>query len=150
MNERINEIEKSMQVTARCHCGQLTISAQIDPQKVFVCFCTDCQKMSGTAFRTVTPALQGTVRVEGQVTHYVKTADSGNLRVQGFCPVCGSQMYSKTNGNEPAYVLRVGAIEQASALKPSVKLWQRSQWSWVERLSEVPGCEHQEHFRVEV
>ncbi|MEY4507577.1 MAG: hypothetical protein RL297_2155 [Pseudomonadota bacterium] len=135
-----------MQVNARCHCGQLSLFAQIDPQKVFVCFCTDCQQLSGTAFRTVVPAIQGTVQVQGDVQHYTKTAESGNRRVQGFCPVCGSPMYSKTEGDTPAYVLRVGVLEQAGALKPSVKLWQRSQWPWVERLPEVTGCEHQELF----
>jgi Glutathione-dependent formaldehyde-activating enzyme len=40
-----------MKVTGGCHCGQITYEAEIDPATVRVCHCTDCQKLTGTAFR---------------------------------------------------------------------------------------------------
>jgi hypothetical protein len=135
-----------MKVNARCHCGQLSLTAQIDSTKVFVCCCTDCQKLSASAFRVVVPALPGSVSVRGEAQHYTKVADTGNRRVQGFCPVCGSGMYSKTEGDQPSYVLRLGVLEQACQLKPSFKLWQNSQWPWTEALSQVAGCQRQELF----
>jgi hypothetical protein len=55
-------------------------------------------------------------------------------------------MYSKTEGDQPSYVLRVGVLEQARQLKPSFKLWQSSQWPWTETLSQVAGCQRQEFF----
>lgn len=133
-------------VTGACHCGQVQIQAEIDADKVFVCFCSDCQKLSGTAFRVVVPATLGSVAVQGEVAHYVKTAASGRLRAQGFCPKCGSPMYSKTQGELDGYVLRVGVLNQAVDLKPVVKLWQSSQWAWTEKMSEIVGCPHQELF----
>jgi hypothetical protein len=42
-----------MKIDGRCHCGNITFEAEVDPATVAVCHCTDCQTLSGTAFRTV-------------------------------------------------------------------------------------------------
>ena len=57
----------------------------------------------------------------GQPTLYVKTtAESGNPRVQAFCPQCGSPIYSTTPGEGPkdSYMLRVGILRQRDQLVP--------------------------------
>jgi hypothetical protein len=82
-----------MRVDGSCHCGQVTFQAEVDPDKVLVCHCTDCQTLSGTAFRVVVYAEPGTFKLlTGQPKTYVKTAESGNRRVQGFCGNCGSSL----------------------------------------------------------
>ena len=53
-------MEKTMKVTGGCHCGQITYEAEVDPATVRVCHCTDCQKLTGTAFRTNISSLPGT------------------------------------------------------------------------------------------
>ncbi len=40
-----------MKIDGSCHCGHISYQAEIDPDKVVVCHCTDCQTMSGAAFR---------------------------------------------------------------------------------------------------
>ena len=42
-----------MKVDGGCHCGNITYRAEIDPDKVLICHCTDCQTLSGSAYRTV-------------------------------------------------------------------------------------------------
>jgi hypothetical protein len=50
--------------------------------------------------------------VRGTPTRYLKTtADSGNLRIQAFCPTCGTPMYATAPGdNPPAYTVRIGTL----------------------------------------
>ena len=36
-----------MKIDGACHCGHITYQAEVDPEKVVVCHCTDCQKASG-------------------------------------------------------------------------------------------------------
>ena len=68
-----------MKINGGCHCGALTYEAEIDPEGVTVCHCTDCQKMSGTAFRTVIRADKGKFSMlSGEPKIYVKTAESGD------------------------------------------------------------------------
>ena len=40
-----------MKIDGTCHCGNITYQAEIDPEQVYICHCTDCQSICGTAFR---------------------------------------------------------------------------------------------------
>jgi hypothetical protein len=48
-----------MKIDGACHCGYITYRAEIDPDKVLICHCTDCQTLSGTAYRSVAFAKDG-------------------------------------------------------------------------------------------
>ena len=41
-----------MKIQGGCHCGYITYEAEIDPEKVSICHCTDRQSGSGSAYRT--------------------------------------------------------------------------------------------------
>ena len=45
-----------MKVEGRCHCGKITYEAVVDPAKVSICHCTDCQMLTGSAYRASVPA----------------------------------------------------------------------------------------------
>jgi len=67
-----------MHVDGSCHCGRLTYTAEIDPAKVSICHCTDCQAMSSSAFRMIVVAEKGSFRLlSGEPTIYVTAAGSG-------------------------------------------------------------------------
>ncbi|MEO7223575.1 MAG: GFA family protein, partial [Devosia sp.] len=75
-----------MRVDGQCHCGAITFSAEIDPDRVRICHCTDCQQLSGTAFRVTAPCAETDFRLlRGTPRIYVKLADSGKRRQQAFC-----------------------------------------------------------------
>ena len=103
-----------MKVTGGCHCGHITYEAEVDPATVRVCHCTDCQKLTGTAFRANISSLPGTFRLKtGTPKIYIKTAESGNKRAHGFCPECGTPIYATSPEPNPStYGLRVGGIDQ--------------------------------------
>ena len=133
-----------MHVDGSCHCGHITYEAEIDPGKVIICHCTDCQVLSSSAFRMIVVAEKGSFRLRsGEPTIYVKTADSGRQRAQAFCPRCGTQMYSTPGDESPPqhYGLRVGSIRQRAALKPSRQFWSRSAFGWVEDIREIAHSE---------
>jgi hypothetical protein len=45
-----------MHIDGACQCGKITYAAEVDPQDVAICHCTDCQRLTGTAYRvTVSP-----------------------------------------------------------------------------------------------
>ena len=62
-----------MRIDGRCHCGYITFEAEADPDKAGVCHCTDCQSLSGSAFRTFLVVTDGTFRnFSGEPTVYVE------------------------------------------------------------------------------
>lgn len=133
-----------MQVNGQCHCGAVHVSAQVDPARVFVCHCTDCQVMTGSAFRVVVPVLAESLVVQGETTQYAKTADSGAVRWQCFCPACGTPLFARAECAGGVTTLRVGVLDQRARLVPAVQLWQRSALPWVHALADTPSCQRQE------
>ena len=70
-----------MEIDGQCHCGRVTYEAEIDPAKVSICHCTDCQTLSGSAFRVnIQAPAEHFVLLSGTPKSYVKTAESGNKR----------------------------------------------------------------------
>jgi len=133
-----------MQVHGSCHCGNIRFEAEVDPGKTAICHCTDCQQLTGTAYRVSVPAAQGSLRlITGEPAVYVKTADSGVKRAQAFCPNCGSPLYAYTPDDSPddarIYGLRVGCIAEREALVPTRQKWCRSALRWTADISGLPA-----------
>lgn len=139
--DRFNESRgmSRMKVDGGCHCGAITYEAVVDPEKVAICHCADCQHLSGTAYRAVVPAAARTFRLlTGEPRKYIKTADSGARRVHAFCANCGTPVYSSAVDDPPAYNLRLGTIRQRAYLAPRRQNWFRSAQSWVTNLEHIP------------
>ena len=137
-----------MKVDGGCHCGNIRYEAEVDPARVVICHCTDCQTLSGSAFRTVVSTREGSFRLlSGAPKVYVRTAESGNQREQTFCPDCGTPLYSAPVGGGAETVgLRVGTVRQRDQLIPSSQFWFRSSQTWLQRLSMMKKTEKQPVF----
>ncbi|MFI4888915.1 MAG: GFA family protein [Steroidobacterales bacterium] len=127
-----------MKVEGQCHCGQLSFEAEIDPNATRICHCTDCQTMTGSAYRVNVTAPAATFILKtGQPKICVKIADSGARRAHAFCPDCGTQIYSAAALDPPTYALRVGTLKQRAELRPNTQIWFRSALPWVMDLRDV-------------
>jgi hypothetical protein len=132
-----------MKIEGGCHCGFITYEAEVDPEKASICHCTDCQQLTGSAFRTSVPAADGNFwLISGEPAIYVKTAESGRQRVQAFCPRCGSPIYATAPGDGPkTYNLRTGTARQRDQLAPKRQIWCRSQQRWLGDIARMRGFE---------
>ncbi|HEV8389095.1 MAG TPA: GFA family protein [Dongiaceae bacterium] len=128
-----------MKIDGRCHCGAITYQAEVNPDRVVVCHCTDCQSLSGSAFRVAVPSEGDTFKfLTGRPKVYVKTtAESGSSRDQAFCPECGTPIYSSGVGGVPPMHIRVGTIRQRDELAPKRQIWFRSAQHWLAGLASL-------------
>lgn len=134
-----------MKVNGSCHCGQITYEADVDPARVGICNCTDCQVLTGSAFRVSVPASAETFRLlTGHPKVYIKTADSGAKRRHSFCPNCGAPVAASADvDNPPSYSLRVGCLAQKAQLAPKRRIWCKSALAWAQDIRSVPGIDGQ-------
>jgi len=131
-----------VKIDGQCQCGAIRFEAEVDPEKVTVCHCTDCQQFSGSAWRVSVPAPADTFRfTQGKPTTYIKTAESGNKRLMAFCGACGSALYSAAPENTPFYILRVGAVNQRADLPAKRQIWMQSALPWALDIHDLPGVE---------
>lgn len=140
-----------MKVDGGCHCGSIRYEAEVDPATFVICHCTDCQTLTGSAFRTVVATYAGAFKLlSGMPTVYVKTGESGNKREQTFCPVCGTPIYSAPVGEGTKVVaLRVGTIRQRDRLIPHEQYWFRSAQAWIPLLPTMKRRDTQPVFDAE-
>ncbi|HUB84664.1 MAG TPA: GFA family protein [Rhizomicrobium sp.] len=127
-----------MKIDGRCHCGQVTFEAEVDPVTAGICHCTDCQMLSGSAYRVSVRAAVQDFKLSGQVSEYIKTADSGNKRKHAFCPDCGTPVYATQLEAPTAYTLRVGTIRQRAELAPQRQIYCDSAVPWSADIGSVP------------
>jgi hypothetical protein len=126
-----------MKIDGGCHCGNISYTAEVDPEKVGICHCTDCQTLSGTAFRVSVPAAMENFQLTGNLKIYVKTAESGAKRAQGFCPECGTPIYATAAENPDIFNIRVGTARQRAELRPKSQGWYRSARDWINDLASM-------------
>jgi hypothetical protein len=137
-----------MKIDGGCHCGFIRYEAEAEPQKAMICHCTDCQTLSGSAFRTVVMTREGTFKVlSGHPKIYVKTGENGTKRPQAFCPECGTPIFSTTVGEgAKVHALRLGTVRQRNQLIPRLQIWCRSAQSWIADVGAIPRLEKQPVF----
>lgn len=129
-----------MKADGGCHCGFIKYEAEVDPEQVIICHCSDCQTLSASAFRTVAFVPEEDFRLlAGDLKTYVKIADSGNKRAQTFCPGCGTHIYATSveEAGPRTLGLRVGSIRQRADLRPKKQYYCRSALDWVMDLGSV-------------
>jgi hypothetical protein len=125
-----------MQVHGSCHCKSIQYEAAVAPERTAICHCTDCQKLTGSAYRVTVPAVEGSFRLMGgQPSIYVKVGDAGTRRAQAFCPNCGSPLYTYDADHPKDHGLRVGCIEERELLIPRKQKWCRSALGWTASLA---------------
>ncbi len=129
-----------MKINGACHYGDITFAAEIDPEQVLLCHCTDCQTLSGAAYRSVAPSVENSFRLLcGELTSYIKIAEDGTPRQQTFCPRCGTPIYAAPIAGQSGMLgIRVGAILERDQLPPRQQYYCRSAQHWVQNLSPLP------------
>lgn len=130
-----------MKIDGTCHCGAIAYEAEVDPAKASICHCGDCQTLSGAPFRASVPAKAEDFRIlKGQPRTYVKVAESGNRRAQGFCGDCGSPVYATSADDSKVYNLRLGGIKQRTQIPAQRQIWCESALDWAQDVSALPGA----------
>ncbi len=125
-----------------CACGRLRYSMHSKPMFVHCCHCKDCQRQTGTAF--VLNALIEADRVEllsGDPSASKMPTDSGQPHRVFRCPDCGTAVWSEYGGLTKLRFVRVGTLDDPTALPPDVHIYTRSKLPWVTLPAGVPAFE---------
>src|SRR5437762_13151038 len=75
--------------TGGCQCGAIRYEITEEPQLVYTCHCTDCQRLTSGAFSLGIVVSERAFRLSG-VEPRPLHADSGRANIRVACPHCGS------------------------------------------------------------
>jgi hypothetical protein len=125
-----------------CACGAVRYRMTTPPLFVHCCHCKDCQRQTGSAFAL--NALIETDRVDmlsGETQRYDMPTDSGRPHGVYRCTHCGTAVWSEYGGLKVLRFVRVGTLDDPSALPPDVHIYTRSKLPWVVLPDGVPRFE---------
>lgn len=117
--------------TGGCQCGALRYEITEAPQMTYACHCTDCQRLTSSAFSMAVVVPGEAFRVtKGQPRSLQRTADSGRITTRWVCPDCGSWI---SGAPQPGSAVRVraGTLDDTSWLQPTMHFWTRSKQPWI-------------------
>ena len=125
----------------RCGCGDIRYRLSGRPMFVHCCHCLDCQRQTGSGF--VLNAIYEMERIEllsGQPEPVAMPTDSGRPHEIYRCPRCRTALWSDYGRRRLRFV-RIGTLEDPSALRPDVHIFTRSKLPWVVLPPGVPAFE---------
>lgn len=113
----------------RCLCGAVHYRLLGEPVTTRICWCRDCQRISanGTVNAIVPTAA---LEITGTTSEFENVAASGNRLRRRFCAACGTQLFANSSARPQFTALRVGTLDDPSALPPQVNIWADSAPTW--------------------
>lgn len=109
---------------------------------VHCCHCRDCQRQTGSAF--VLNALIEADRVDllsGAPEPVPLPTDSGRPHLVHRCLACRTALWSDYGNRRVMLFVRVGTLDDPSALAPDVHIYTRSKLPWVQLPPGAPAFE---------
>jgi hypothetical protein len=116
----------------QCHCGSLRVIATGEPDRVYLCHCTACQRRTGTLLSIparVIPKIGCGSTVNGMFTNATPTAVFAFDFISG--PNCGSTLYWEGDRNPAVCGVAVGAFDTSAFSPPSDSIWEDSMHRWL-------------------
>ena len=119
-----------------CLCGALRYRITRAPVAVYTCHCTNCQRLSGSAFSMSCIVADQAFHLSGCAPRAIqRVTDSGRTATRWLCPECATIICSgsKPGSPSPTEFRRVGAgtLDDTSWLRPTAHFWTRSAQPWV-------------------
>jgi hypothetical protein len=124
---------------AHCQCGSLTatIADEAEPMTV-LCHCLDCQRRSGSPFGVMAYFPAEAVAIAGQATRYIRQTDTGNTYSNGFCPTCGSTLFSIPGKYPDMIGIALGALADPAFPQPDRSVFEQTRHAWVKLPETMP------------
>ena len=125
-----------------CHCGELQYAVSKPPLATYVCHCTDCQRISGSAFNISIVFPADAVSITGTSKRIARTLGSGVVGYRWTCPECGVWICGDPKldqkRNIERRIMRGGTFDDRSWIKPDLHMWVQSAQPWLRLPNDVP------------
>ena len=126
-----------------CLCGAVRFTIDAEPMLARLCWCRLCQSLAAgnATVNVVFPSDK--VAVEGDVRWYESIAESGNRMERGFCPACGTPLFSRSDARPHLLIARAGALDDPELLAPQGTIWTEEAPSWAHIDPDLPHFSRQ-------
>lgn len=124
-----------------CLCGQVRFRIEGEPLMSGRCCCLSCQKLSGGGQMESIAFPAAAFAVEGSLTGYDWTADSGGRVTTSFCARCGSPLFGKSTSMPGLQMVRAAALDDPEVYEPQMVVYAKRRQAWAPHDERLPAFE---------
>lgn len=117
-------------ITGRCLCGSVSFQSDMPPLASRACWCRDCQYLSAGNASINVIFVKDHLAINGAVSTYQSTADSGNAVQRSFCPQCGTPLFGESAAAPGLLAVRAGTLDDPSLARPEGFIWTERVPDW--------------------
>ena len=117
-------------ISGSCQCGGVTYQLLSEPMMVVACHCKECQKLSTSAFSITAMVARDSVKFNGKMTEWRRSAASGNINGAMFCPTCGNRIYHFNPQAPDKIKLKPANLSDTGMIKPTAHVWVSEKQDW--------------------
>ena len=123
-----------------CLCGDISYRYEASQSATALhCHCRDCQKVTGSGKATIVMFPEDAVAIEGTFKQYSCLGSDGSHVNRGFCPRCGSQMFTHVDEIPGMLFIKAGTMEDSSWVQVALNCWESTASVWSPADGSVPG-----------
>jgi hypothetical protein len=131
-----------MNESGGCSCGTVRYELRGAPLWTQMCYCHDCQRVSGSSYGLNLFVLAEDLNVQGETRTKDLPTATGNGYTSYFCGECGTSLWGWYR-IAPAglLVLRAGTLDETDWVTPQAQVFVASKQPWVPLVEGVPAYE---------
>jgi hypothetical protein len=105
-------------LTGHCNCGAVRFEISETPTSASYCHCTRCQRRTGAAASPQAAIPEDSLRFLAGEDH-VRWWQPPDGFAKGFCPTCGSHLFSRPPGADRPGSVRLGVLDGEHGIRPN-------------------------------
>jgi hypothetical protein len=126
-------------MTGGCACGAIRYECSGTALLALNCYCRDCQRSSGAAMVSAFLMPKEAVNIlQGEVRYYQVTAESGQPVNRGFCPTCGSPVFTLLDAQPHGIGIKASSLDDPNQFQPAMNIFTSSAPKWAPITVDLP------------
>jgi hypothetical protein len=128
----MNDALAGVELMGGCACGELRYILTRKPMFTNCCHCTQCQKLTGSAFVINAIIENDSIRIlRGEVVIKNGPSEHGRPHDVYRCSKCMTAVWSDYGRRPNFRFVRVGTLDEPSSFSPDAHIFVRSKLDWV-------------------
>jgi hypothetical protein len=116
---------------AHCSCGQLHLTVDGEPSRIWICHCLECQRRTGAVVGNLARFSREQITFNGIATAWKRAGESGSKLTCHFCPTCGSTVYFENEASPGFVAVAIGNFADPNFPAPILSVWETTRHPWV-------------------
>lgn len=117
-------------ITGHCLCGATSYTAEGPAKFAIVCYCTDCQRVTGSGHAPQLGVVSETLKIAGPLKTHSAKAESGSDLAFQFCGDCGSPIAKSTSRAPATVFLYAGSLDNPADFHDANPVFEDSRQDW--------------------